>query len=156
MAMLTCEPRSPFNWNFRITGGKAGVAETSMFAMQERGQIRYGGEIYEVRKQGWLSGRWDLVKGGEVVATAHKPDALQRRFVIRAGEKLRFTAQAQSPFGRSYSLGSGGQVFGTIAPEHLFTRRTTIRCTPLLPELAQIFAFWLAALTWRRAAESPD
>jgi len=62
--------------------------------------------------------------------------------------------KARSAFSRRYDILSDGHPAGTIQPAHSFTRRAFIDCTPEVPELAQLFSFWLAALTWRRAAHN--
>jgi hypothetical protein len=45
-------------------------------------------------------------------------------------------------------------VRGSIRPIHLFTRRAVIECSDDVPELVQLFCFWLIALMWRRAQKN--
>ena len=149
--MLTCLPAALCSWDFRITGAAAGPASVRFNFFTEQGGISLGPNTYTVRKHGPMSGRWTLENDGQVLADAHKPSALFRAFEIEVGN-ARFTLKAQSALTRSYNILSGDRAVGVIRPAHLLTRRAFIECGPEMPELAQLFAFWLAVITWRRAA----
>lgn len=153
--MLTCLPQSLCSWNFRVDGTSAGSAALTFNFFTEQGAISLGADTFTVRKHGPLSGHWTLEHGAGVVAEARKPSAFLRAFDLRVRD-LQFTLKAQSPFGRAYDMLIGHQVLGTIRPAHAFTRRAFIECRSDIPELAQLFSFWLAALTWRRAANNSN
>ena len=61
---------------------------------------------------------------------------------------------AAAPIGRTFHISTAGTTQGTIRPAHPFTRRAFVECNDSVPELVQLFAFWLAALTWKRAAKN--
>jgi len=151
--MLTCLPQSICSWNFHIHGASAGPVELEFSRFSEQGHIRLGSHEFEIHKHGPLSGRWTLSHHGTSVASAHKPSAFFRSFHItgRSGE---FTLQPSSSLTRCFGICSGDRTIGSIRPAHAFTRRATIDCPPEVPELIQIFAFWLAVVTWRRAANN--
>ncbi len=149
--MLTCLPQSICNWDYRIPDASTGPAELS-FHYGEHGSLTLGGVPFSINKQGWLSGRWLLEGNGVQCAEATKPSAFSRSFDVRFGES-RYVVEAQSAFTRSFEIRSAGEVVGLIEPRHAFTRRATITCQSEVPELVQIFSFWLAALLWRRAAK---
>ena len=149
--MLTCLPQSICSWNFRIHGASAGPAELEFSWFSEQGHIRLGGHEFEIHKHGPLSGRWSLMHHGTTVASAHKPSAFTRTFQI-SGPSGEITLQASSAMTRCFELWSGGRAIGSIRPAHALARRSTIDCPPGVPEFVQLFAFWLAVLTWRRAA----
>lgn len=107
----------------------------------------------QVVKQGWLSGHWSLESNAGPYAQAVKPNALFRSYNIDAGE-TQFKLAAASPLGRTFNIAAGGQTLGTIRPAHPFTRRAFVECEDAVPELVQLFAFWLTALTWKRAANN--
>ncbi len=151
--MLTCTPRSIFSSDFKIEGADAGPASASFRFFGEQGEIFLAGATYMVRKHGLLSERWTLERNGEICAEAIKPSGLLRRFEIRSGGKL-FALKAQSAMTRTYNVFSSDTVVGTIRPAHFFTRRAFVDCSPSVPGLLQLFAFWLAAITWQRAANS--
>ena len=136
-----------------MLGSAAGPAELAFNFFTEQGGMTLGGMEFTIRKHGWLSGHWSLDMSGRARAEARKTNPFLRRFEISAQE-TQFVLQAQSSFTRSYNLLTGEAVAGTIRPEHLFTRRATVDCNDAVPELVQLFAFWLAALTWKRAANN--
>jgi hypothetical protein len=151
--VLTCIPQSLCTWNFQILGTSAGSAELTFNFFTEQGSLSLGHMEFAVRKHGPLSGRWTLERDGQTAADAHKPSALFRRFELSSAG-VHLTVKAQSAFTRGYDIFSGGRLLGTIRPAHPFTRRAFIECTSEIPELAQLFSFWLAVVTWRRAANN--
>lgn len=151
--MLICIPQSFCSWDFRVLGVPSGPAALAFNFFTEQGSISLPGAEFSVRKQGWLSGHWSLERAGKICADAKKPDALFRSFEVRAGA-VRLTVRAQSAFTRSYDIIAADSVVGTIRPAHAFTRRAFIECSSSVPEPVQLFSFWLAVLTWRRAANN--
>lgn len=117
----------------------------------EQGWMSIDGRSYRIEKQGFLSGTWELVEGGKVRMSAAKRSAFTRSFdmVTPLGA---FRLEAALFAGRTMNLvGPGTDV--SIGPIHAFTKRATI--TGRLPDFeVAAFAFWLTALTWRRAANN--
>ena len=151
--MLTCLPRFLCSWDFRVEGASVEPATVEFDFLLEKGTIRLGSNVMRVTKHGIFSGRWTLDLGAETVATAEKPNSFFRSFeVLVDGKSL--TVEAQNPFGRAFDIRVRGETIGTIYPAHGFTRRAFVECRPEVSEAAQLFCFWLAALTWRRAANS--
>ena len=153
--MLTCIPQSICSWNFRVPDASSGPALVEFNFLTEQGRIVLGNVEYAVRKHGWLSGKWTLERNGECVVESLKPSALFRSFDVEAGT-IKLTVKARSALGRSYEILANGNLAGTIQPAHAFTRRAFIDCDSSIPELVQLFSFWLAALTWKRAAKSSN
>jgi hypothetical protein len=150
--MLTCVPLSFCTWDYRILGAAAPTALTFNF-FSEQGTIFLGDAEFTIRKHGPMSGHWTLEHNDRTIADAQKPSPLFRSFELQIHD-LSFTVAAQSAFTRCYEICAGAQQLGTIQPVHAFTRRAYIECVPEVPELAQLFAFWLAVITWRRAAQN--
>jgi hypothetical protein len=151
--MLTCIPQSLCSWDFRVFGASAGEAGLAFNFFSEQGSISVGGRELAIRKHGPMSGHWTLELGGTVCAEARKPSAMFRSFEVRSGD-AQWTVKARSAFARDYEILSGESVVGTIRPAHPFTRRSFIECSSSVPEFAQLFSFWLVAITWRRAANN--
>lgn len=114
----------------------------------EQGSIIYDFSEFVVQKHGWLSDQWSLIGSGRTHASAQK--SLLRRFEVCEGDRS-FVLKAQ-PMTRCYDIFQNEDVIGTIRPAHPFTRRAFVECGSAISELGQLFCFWLAALTWRRAA----
>ena len=153
--MLTCIPQSLCSRDFRVLGASAGSAAITFNFLTEQGGISLGHSEFTVRKHGPLSGHWTLERDGQTAADARKPSAMIRSFDVRVAD-VHFTVKAHSAFKRCYDILSGDQSVGVIRPAHAFTRRAFSECSSEVPELAQLFSFWLAALTWRRAENSTN
>lgn len=153
--MLVCLPQSICSWDFRVSGTSSGPASLTFNFFTEQSTISLGGSEFTVSKHDPMSGHWTLEQDGRVEAGARKPSAMFRSFEVSAGDQL-LTVKARSAFARSFEIISGDRTVGSICPAHAFTRRATIDCTPEVSEIAQLFSFWLAVLTWRRAAKSSN
>jgi hypothetical protein len=151
--MLTCVPQSLCLWDYRVFGTSGGAAALTFNFFTEQGSIWVGDAEFAVRKHGPMSGHWSLEHGQRTLADATKPSAMFRSFELQVHD-LHFTLTAQSPLTRCYDMLCGDRCVGTIRPMHPLTRRACIECAPEVPELAQLFAFWLAVITWRRAAKN--
>lgn len=151
--MLTCDPRSIFSWTFDVSGALAGRAWVGFSWPGEQGAIALGGSEFAIRKHGFMSGHWTLEDGSGVLAEAEKTNPLLRSFRMQAAG-MDLIVRAQSPMTRCFVIELGERVLGEIRPAHPWTRRAYIECDPSLPEFVQLYAFWLAALTWRRRNNS--
>lgn len=139
--------------NYRVRRTSFGEARLDFQGFGESGKIRLGPTDYWILKQGMFSGRWALQSGGSVWMEARKPSPMFRAFEIRSSE-IMCRVQPVSPFGRTFKIYHGNRRVGIISPAHPFTRRATIRCAEEIPELMQLFSFWIVALLWRRASRN--
>jgi len=149
--MLTCVPQGLCSGDYYVSGAGADAA-VSFDWMTEQGAISFEGRSYQVKKHGWGSGRWTLEDAGAILAEGQKTGMFTRTIEIRA-EELAMTLRSQV-FSRQFSLEQVGRTLGSIVPMHAFTRRATVNCGTEVPVLVQLFAFWLVAQMWRRAAKS--
>lgn len=149
--MITCTPLGICSWKFDLRGDghRARVA----FAMAgESGSITTDGETFEVRKQGFMSGEWNLERSREVVASARKCSAFTRSFELE-GPMGAVLLRAESAFTRSYLIERDEDPLAVIRPAHAFTRRATIELRADSYDWPTIcLAFWLTVLMRRRAA----
>ncbi|MCB1224969.1 MAG: hypothetical protein KDK99_04085 [Verrucomicrobiales bacterium] len=151
--MIECQPKSLCSWDFTANGLSSGPAAVEYDWLIEQGRIITGHMAYDVRKHGVFSGQWTLERAGEVVADARKTSAMFRSFEI-AGAGVGFTVRAVSAMTRVFEITMSDQVVGRVSPVHAFTRRATIFCSDAIPQHLQLFAFWLAVITWRRAGSN--
>jgi hypothetical protein len=120
--------------------------------MSEQGTLIADGAHLEIRKHGVLSGNWTLDGSGREIASAQKSSAFTRAFEIESPMGS-LVLRAESAFTRRFVVERSGNVIAIISPDHAFTRRARIETLARdldFPTLC--FSFWLAALTWRRAA----
>jgi hypothetical protein len=152
--MLTCLPESFCSWNYRVLGAHGGAASLQFNLWKEQGMITLGSDQFAIVKHGMFASHWTLERAaGEVIADARKTSTFSREFQITAKEDgASVTVKARSAFSRAFELLANGAVVGTVEPIHAMTRRATVNASDVVPELGQLFAFWLVALTWRRQA----
>lgn len=147
--MLTCLPQSFCTWNYRVPNTSLGTAKLNFNFFSEQGGIHFDVQNYDVRKHGIASGLWTLETNGRVLADGKKTSLLFRTFEIVAGDR-RLALKPQSAFTRCFDILESGRVQGTIRPKHPFTRRAVISCSSDVPEIVQLFCFWLVVVIWRR------
>lgn len=148
--MILCLPKGICSWNFDLrTSGHSASVEFDW--MGEQGAMTIDGMPHEVRKHGMFSGQWTLEANSTTLASAQKSNPFTRSFDLTTSSGT-VVLRAESAFGRAMLL-EGADFHGLIAPVHPFTRRASI--TGQVPDFRiACFAFWLAALVWRRAAQS--
>ena len=148
--MIECLPCGICSWSYDLDGG-GHRAQTKLLLFGEQGDLRVDGESFDVVKEGVWSGRWRLESRSGVLFTAQKTSALMRTFEI-SGHGGGAVLSAESTFKRAMRL-EGDQANVTIRPVHAFTRRAVITGEAQDFRLV-VFAFWLTALLWRRAASN--
>lgn len=151
--MIHLIPKSLCSWDFHATGLSNGTASVEYNWASEQGRILMAHASYEVRKMGIFSGHWTLEQDASVVAEAHKPSPMFRSFEV-TGCSDHLTVRAESPVSRVFEIEAGKRVIGQVRPDHAFTKHSTVECPDSVPEHIQLFAFWLAVLTWKRAANN--
>lgn len=97
-----------------------------------------------------LTGHWSLEHDGNPIAEAIKESVFLRTFELRFEDKT-LVLKAKTAFTRGFQIMFDQQCIGTIEPMHAFTRRARIDCSDAIPVSIQLFCFWLAIMTWRRA-----
>ena len=149
--MIRCLPKGVCSWDFILE--KDGIwAEVNFARLKEKGTIEMGEHVFEIHKNGPLSGEWTLLQDGQEVASANKVSVFKRTFEVRKGLD-EWQLRAESVLGRSFLIIRSNQAIGRIAPMHGLTRRSTIEMyvTEYDTEIVA-FSFWLVILMWRRAA----
>ena len=154
-SVLRAIPTGFFAWGFSILEGGIEAAQLEMAWIAERGSFFYAGQRYELYRQAWLSGLFILEAGGTVVAKASKVNPLSRSFDVAIGNRP-IQLSALSPNTRAFGVYSGTSHIGDIYPDHFFTRKATVDLPADMALPSKVFLFWLAALMWRRAANSSN
>ncbi|NND71129.1 MAG: hypothetical protein HKN43_06090 [Rhodothermales bacterium] len=147
--MIAFKSVRPLSNRFSLSG-LSQPAYVKLNGFTEQGFIDVDGKRYNVEKYGPASGFWTVEHNGLVVLSAEKNSALKRTFEIRNQSDL-LTITASSPFTRSFSLIRDGKNIGRIKPNHPLTRKGTINLEVSIDSLTLAFAFWLCAMSWRRA-----
>lgn len=146
-------PLAWWSWNFALADGDRPLASIRTSCWRERGTLSIEGRKYRVYREGVFGGDFVLEHEGEAIARAVKPSAFRREFVVtHAGRE--YTLGAVSAFRRAFVLRAGDETHGTIAPDGLFRRTSTIDLPATLPMPVRAFLVWLAILIWKRDAAS--
>ncbi|WP_182867305.1 hypothetical protein [Stieleria mannarensis] len=150
---VQCLPQGICSWNYNLSGGTL-AGKTELRATSEQGALVVDGTAFAVEKNGIFSGQWTLKYDGSEVAAAQKRSAFTRTFDIDApGGPLLLVAD--SGFSRCFALRQGEETMATMRPDHPLTRRGKIEIlTSDYDSPTVLFAFWLVALMWRRAAQN--
>ncbi|MEP4077085.1 hypothetical protein [Haloferula sp.] len=148
--MIECLPTGVCSWDFELRG-EGHTARLGFSWPSEQGWIEVDGLSIQVEKQGFMSGAWIFNGGGRTILSAEKRSALTRSFDLKSPAGS-YVLEATS-FASRTMIFRGPNADATIEPAHVFTRRATIQGR--LPDFEVVAcAFWLTALTWRRAANN--
>ena len=149
--MLTCVPESG-NWNFDITGTSSDPARITL-EPDDCGTILLGGSEFAVRTL--YDQSWELKARGELVATAWKssgisPIGWRPSFEVQAGA-LVITLQTQRLSSLQYDILVSSNTVGSISRKGRWFPKwpAFVECPSEVPELVQLFCFWLAMQSWR-------
>lgn len=151
--MLTAVPQHWFSWDFTVMEGSLAVAEIDVSWWREKGILTVQGVDYRVYREGLMSGAFILESSGSVLARAEKPSAFRRSFIIDHGDR-QYMLRATSAFGRTFLLLYGNREIGSLSPEGVFTRRTSVDLPAELLLPVRVFIIWLAVILWKRDSDS--
>jgi len=100
-----------------------------------------------------MCGAFILESSGSIMARAEKPSAFRRSFIIDYRDK-QYTLRAASALRRSFLLLDGDIKIGSLSPEGIFTRRTSVDLPAELPLPVKVFIIWLTVILWKRDSNS--
>jgi len=138
---------------YRIEDAAAVVGRVGLGNWAVSARIELDGRELAIRRQGFWGAKYFLTEAGTTVVTALPAGIFPHGFyLVRGDEEYRLD---RGPlFARSFELTRKGQPLGTIRAAGLFPRDAHIQLDDeLAPEL-RLFAFWLVAHTWHRAAQT--
>lgn len=152
---MDCVPESLCSWNYTIDSLPSGTGYAEFDFFTQTGSVRLHHQTYTVQKQGLLLNDWLLIETstGATLGRAIKPNLLFRHYELEV-EQVRFVVRAESVLLWDFGIYQEESLYGSIRPVHPFTRRADFYCDPQIPELGQLFAFWLVILAWRNQARS--
>jgi hypothetical protein len=147
--MIVCEPNF-FSKGYRLKFEDGQVGSMTIQLLTDRVHFHFPAVVYEAAKESVLSNRWRLTLDGATIATASKPNPLVRTFEI-ASEQGDISIRSRSLFFCKFDLFMGGEKIGSIDQPNIFTKRALLTGPSTVPDVLQVFAFSLVALTWRQA-----
>ncbi len=150
--MLHVRARSIFSNHYEILEGRRVLTSVNIRWFREAGSFRLEGEDYSVGRRGLMSGNFFLESRAEVLASAEKPSAFFRRFLVAIGDDD-YELAARSAFVRAFDLRREGRSVGSVEPTSIFTRSARVDL-PDLPLPVQVFLTWLVLVVWKRQRSS--
>ncbi len=150
--MLHARPVSLFSWDYRVVDGTLPVARIERSRFREPGHLLLEEAAYAIRREKLLGGRFLLLRDGIVVASAEKPRAVRRRFLI-VWDDARFVLEPASWLSRRFVLYHDGDPIGTIRPARRLSRHALVDLPDTLPLALRLFVLWLVLLLWKRSVD---
>ena len=120
---------------------------------REAGSFQLVGESYSVGRRSLMGGDFFVEHIGRALATAEKPSAFLRRFVVTVEDET-YELAARSAFHRGFVLRRRGQRVGSVEPNSLFSRSARTDLPQQLSLPVQIFMTWLVLVLWKRQRNS--
>ena len=151
---IRCLPRGVCAWHFHLDG-REHEADVELRGLRDQGRICIDGEHHlEVVRNHFAGRTWTLMESGRPAASAEKLP-LRRSFELTGCDGRELHLRPETLFGRTLLVTDGSHTLAVIRPDHAFTRRATIEIGKReLDFPTACFAFWLAAMSWRRRARS--
>lgn len=150
LGVIECRPMGICSWDFELRG-EGRMASLGFAWPREHGWINLEGRSLDIQKQSFFVGSWHVLEGGSVRARVEKRSAFTRSFdlITPSGS---YILEAEFIGTRTMRL-QGPDADARVTAAHMFTRRAVI--DGRLPDFETLaLAFWLTALTWRRAAKN--
>lgn len=152
--MLSAAPRRWLSWDYMVKDSDGeDVARVTIGSWSEKGTVILAEEEYRVYRQG-LTGPFVLESvDGSTAASALKPSALHRKFLVSSGGR-EYTLQAAAALSREFGLFDGDRRVGAVVPASWLSRRARADFDGEIPPPLQAFVLWLALLLWKRESDS--
>jgi hypothetical protein len=123
--------------------------------LEGSGAVVLGGVTYPIRRKGLLGPFVMEAPDGSEVASAVKPSALRREFIL-AGRDAKYVLKTVTAFQRKFAVFRGEYQIGSIVPASWLRRRATAEFVEDrdMPLLRQAFLLWLTLLLWKRDSDA--
>jgi len=151
--MFEARPVGLFSRAYELEAQEHLAALLKLSWLKEAGELSIDGKLFNLYREGWMSGAFVLEKDGQEVVRAVKLSAFRSQFDLEIDSRFYSLKQA-SLFGRTFSVVHQGAVVGTIRRAGLFTQRALIDLPSDWPIPIQAFVFWLVVILWNRQASA--
>lgn len=148
--MLHLEPKNWLSETYVVRESARRITEVHIRWFKEAGAFTLEGERYRIGREGMMSGEFFIKGPRATIATATKPSAFTRHFVVRIDGKT-YSLRGKSLFGRTYELRRGRELVGTVAPQSWLSRKAQADLPEDMPIETQVFITWLVLVMWKRS-----
>ena len=140
-----------FAHRYVVEERSACVGTLALGAWGSPGTIEIEGRQLALSRKGFWKLEVRVLELGRLVATARSAGAFQRGFYLVHGEE-EYSLDPSSWWGGSFDLTQRGRLLGRIRAVGISRRHVHIDIDERLAPELRLFALWLAAFTWQRAA----
>lgn len=152
--MLRAIPTGWWTLKYELLDNEEVVGLVEFNFGSEGAKITVAGETFSVRGEGWFNREYFLATAdNSIIASAENP-VFSGRFVVNFDNRTYSLEKESGLLNPNYILLDGAGVIGSIKPDGIFSRKSTIDIRGDLPLHIQAFLFWLVALLWKRATDS--
>jgi hypothetical protein len=152
--MLRAIPKGWWTLKYELLDNEEVVGLVEFHFATEGATITIGSEVYEARGKGWFNREYFFETAERrFIASAENP-AFSGRFEVNFDNRLYSLQKDKGLLNTTYVLIDGDGVIGSITPDGIFSRKSTIDIQNSFPLPIQAFMFWLVALLWKRATDS--
>ncbi len=147
--MIEAIPTGLISWDYDLVSGGVVLGSLEVGWFYERGRFATDAGACEIYRDGFL-GPWVLEDHGAVLARATKRDPFTRVFHVETdARRLELRGVILSS---SLELHDGDRLAGRIERQGWLTYRADVDLPDDLPLPVRAFLFFLAVVTWKRAA----
>ena len=147
--MLEAIPTNWFSNNIRIQQKNELVGEVEVSPWREKARLELQEGTYDLRREGFCTGDFLLEQEGKVLARATKTSVFQCNFEVDLPTR-HVTLRKLSMWNRRFGLFDGDKQIGSVYPQGVFTKRSSIDLPADWSLANRVFVFWLALLIWKR------
>ncbi|MEK6283653.1 MAG: hypothetical protein AABN95_25140 [Acidobacteriota bacterium] len=148
--MLQAVPKGWFSSKYIVSENDTPIGMIDMSGWRESAELTIKGAIYQVYRQGLMTGSFVLDAGGSILARADKPSAFYRSFVVEVGGK-KYSLEATSTFSCKFVLSEEGKQIGSVHREGFLARKAIADFPDEIQLPFRMFMFWLVMILWRRS-----
>ena len=147
--MLEAIPTNWFSSSIRIQQQNELVGEVQVSPWREKARLELQEGTYDLHREGFWSGDFLLEQDGKVLARATKSGVFQCNFEVDLPTR-HVTLRKLSMWNRRFGLFDGEKQIGSVYPQGVFTKRSSIDLPADWPLSNRVFVFWLAFVIWKR------
>jgi hypothetical protein len=150
---MEAHAKSLIRSSYDITDAGKFVASIDLSTWREKGEITTTEHTFQVVRNGFVKGEFQLKLGDDVVATALRKSVWKQHFTIDING-AKYELKASSFFKRTFELVHEGDVIVRFQPKNWFSRSFSIETPETLLPTTLLFSCWLVVLFLQRQAQA--
>jgi hypothetical protein len=145
---LVASPKGWLSPDFILQRNGSSTAELTANRWKPEARLEIGEGVFDLYREGRLSGEFVLARGDSIIARAKKPTFLRSTYSVQWADAT-YTLQPRSITKSAFVLIDGDRELGAVERESWHSRRAQLVFPGDWPLEIQVFAFWLSELSWQ-------